>query len=173
MKKIFLFILTFLIFCTAGQAKIIDLHNCYLKAHKDWKMHSEMRNLEDLIYSVDTTARTMTRLRIYADTEAELRMQQSGWEKGKEDWIKFGRAVEEYKKAFPYPDNIPKYNKRIFKLTNISGGIATGEDVNNIDENLIFTVNINLNSGEVETYIYDKKNKTTTNISYFYCKKNK
>ena len=31
MKKIFLFVLTFLIFCTAGQAKIIDLHNCYIK----------------------------------------------------------------------------------------------------------------------------------------------
>ena len=78
MKKLFLYILTFLIFCTSGQAKIIDLHNCYLKANKDWKIHSEYRNLEDLIYSVDTTARTVTRLRIYADTEAQLRVQQLG-----------------------------------------------------------------------------------------------
>ena len=47
------------------------------------------------------------------------------------------------------------------------------EDESEINENLILTKNINLNSGEVETYIYDKKTQGITNISYFYCKKNK
>mgnify|MGYP001444040573 CR=1 FL=1 len=46
MKKIFLFILTFLIFCTAGQAKIIDLHNCYIKHYESWKNYSKKTNLE-------------------------------------------------------------------------------------------------------------------------------
>jgi len=152
MKKIFLFVLTFLIFCTAGQAKIIDFHNCYLKGYKNWKNYSEKTNLEDLIYSVDTEARTVIRLYVWKDTSKRLQQVQKQWQERFESWEKSDLPKKEFIRDNPYPFNTPKYEKRIYDLEGIVGGIAMGSISTKLSDGTISlsNVNINLSSGMVE-----------------------
>ena len=162
MKKTFLFVLTFLIFCTAGQAKIIDFHNCYIKGYKNWKNYSEKINLEDFIYSVDTTARTVIRLYIWTDRFKRLDYLQQQWGERFHSWKKNGLPKEEFIRDNPYPYTAQKHEKRIYVLEGLVGGIAVGSNSTELSDGAKIMVNVNLNSGEVEDgngSVYCKKKK--------------
>ena len=154
----FLTLIISLTFSVNSHAKIFELHQCYQThymqkvKYKDWKEYSEKKYYEDFIFSVDTKEEKVTKLFIISNTKKYIKKKQETWEKLKDFYVnRLKTTVEYFEKQFPYPYGATKYNKEVYKLKDLSAGIATA--IEKKSDISIDYLNINLNNGEIETYM--------------------
>lgn len=177
MKKISVYVFTFLIFCSVSQAKIIEFYNCYNNP-SNWKDHSKKWNLKDNIYSVNTTTKEVTRMEIVDDLEKDLKQRLERWKKRKK-WAEENK-VKDWDARNPYPQGTKKYQKLVYDIKNIAGNIVTAEKHwKSYPSGLgpyknIYKINLDLNSGEIEWYNiigYAEGNDSSGRTEYIQCKK--
>ena len=166
MKKLLGIVVLGLLWCNTSQAKVFELNNCYVKSYSDWKKYSKATLLKDLIYSVDTTNKKITRLYIIDDVEKY-------YERKIKDWNKARKVAQETGDEKYFIDTIPKptkkkYIKKYWKLTDITAGIATSEEE---DSSFIHTININLDTGEIESLLVSKPYAIMETQDFVQCKK--
>ena len=153
---------TVLFWCNASYAELITLTNCYIVKYDDtdgenfsYRNFDEqtsamtsaglyIHNFENRLYTLDTITEVITETRVIRDSYINRQKQRNNL-------------------------IIKKYQKIIFKVTDLGGNVATATDID-LGDLLDHTVDVDFATNKVYTF---RKDKWSSNSSTQQCKRQK